>query len=177
MAFRRATLRFQSNRIALTPSIKFRIIQMSAFASSAKGAGTDHASPPPPPLQQQPRSRPSQGQLVEKVMATPDFPNYPLIDISINLTDRSFDKVGIDTPPSIKRIRPEILNFPVTYYFLSFDLISGPRSSLREILPCWYTIAGHLWLLSTYNTRCTGAHFYFYNSAPSTAAVFSSSYS
>ena len=41
---------------------------------------------------QTPRSRPSQGELIEEVMAR-ETTKYPLIDIAINLTDRSFDKV------------------------------------------------------------------------------------
>jgi len=65
---------------------------MSAPVSSAQAAHSG-SSQSPPPLQQQPRSRPTQGELTEQIMASSDFPHFPLIDIAINLTDRSFEKV------------------------------------------------------------------------------------
>ena len=37
------------------------------------------------------RTRPTQGELVEEIMAAADT-RHPLIDIAINLTDHSFDK-------------------------------------------------------------------------------------
>ncbi|KAH7620839.1 hypothetical protein Ndes2526B_g04773 [Nannochloris sp. 'desiccata'] len=64
---------------------------MSASLSSAQAAGSD-PSQSPPPLQQQPRRRPTQGELVEQILESLDFPHFPLIDIAINLTDRSFEK-------------------------------------------------------------------------------------
>lgn len=92
MAFRQTALRFQFNEIAVKPFIKHRFTQMSASLSSAQAAGSD-PSQSPPPLQQQPRRRPTQGELVEQILESLDFPHFPLIDIAINLTDRSFEKV------------------------------------------------------------------------------------
>ena len=57
---------------------------MSSQAQQATG--------PVPPSGQTRRSCPSQGELVEEVMAQ-ETTKYPLLDIAINLTDRSFDKV------------------------------------------------------------------------------------
>jgi len=92
MAFRQTALRFQLNRIVVSPIIKYRFTQMSASVSST--AGSENPSQTPPEQQQQhARSRPTQGELAEQIMASPDFPHFPLIDIAINLTDRSFEKV------------------------------------------------------------------------------------
>ena len=101
MALRQTTLRFQLNKTVLKSVYKYQFTRMSASANAAPVAGSNSQSTsPPPPIQQQARSRPSQGDLVEHVMSTPDYSNYPLIDIAINLTDRSFDKVRhIKTSP------------------------------------------------------------------------------
>jgi len=54
-----------------------------------QGARQQQQQPQPP--QQQQRTRPTQGQLVERVLVR----GPPLIDIGVNLVDRSFQKVAV----------------------------------------------------------------------------------
>lgn len=50
---------------------------------------------------QGPRTRPSQGDLVQALLEKQQRPPWPLVDIGVNLTDPSFDKVrrGILSAP------------------------------------------------------------------------------
>jgi hypothetical protein len=105
---------------------------MSAFTTSAQAAGGDHPSSPLAPLQQQqqqPRSRPTQGELVEQVMASPDFPHYPLIDIAINLTDRSFEKVRMKT--LLDKLTESKIKTPqcLSKFFINFQFRTYPMYS------------------------------------------------
>jgi TatD DNase family protein len=89
---RQISLRIQLNRLAIKPFIYHKSVRMSAFTTTAQAANNKQSDSPPAPPAQSTRSRPTQGELVEHVMSQPEFPRYDLIDIAINLTDRSFEK-------------------------------------------------------------------------------------